>query len=34
MHMSSWVARWNVFEPKIPIWVNFEGLAMENVSLF
>jgi hypothetical protein len=23
--MQAWVARWLVFEPKIPIWVNFGG---------
>jgi hypothetical protein len=28
------VARWFVFKPKIPIWVNFEGLAMENLGIF
>jgi hypothetical protein len=27
------VARWHIFKPKIPIWVNFEGLAMENVGI-
>jgi hypothetical protein len=29
-----WIARWNVFKPKFQIWVNFLGLAMENVGLF
>jgi hypothetical protein len=24
----------NIFEPKIPNWVNFGGLAMENVGIF
>jgi hypothetical protein len=28
------VARWFVFKPKIQIWVNFEGLAMEDVGIF
>jgi hypothetical protein len=28
------VARWFVFKPKIPIWVNFWGLAMENLGIF
>jgi hypothetical protein len=28
------VARWFDFKPKIPIWVNFGGLAMENASIF
>jgi hypothetical protein len=23
--VSAWVARWFVFKPKIPIWVNFGG---------
>jgi hypothetical protein len=25
------VARWHIFKPKIPIRVNFEGLAMEDI---
>jgi hypothetical protein len=26
------VARWNIFKPKIPIWVYFlEGLGIENI---
>jgi hypothetical protein len=28
------VARWHIFKPKIPIWVNLEGLAMEDVCNF
>jgi hypothetical protein len=28
------VARWHIFKPKIPIWVNLEGLAMEDVAIF
>jgi hypothetical protein len=28
------VARRFVFKPKIPIWVNFEGLAIENLGIF
>jgi hypothetical protein len=28
------VARWFLFQPKILIWVNFEGLIMENVCIF
>jgi hypothetical protein len=31
------VARWNIFKPKIPIWVNFEEPylhRMENVGIF
>jgi hypothetical protein len=28
------VARWFVFEPKIRIWVNLEGIAMENLGIF
>jgi hypothetical protein len=28
--VQSRVARWFVFKPKFPIWVNFGGLAMEN----
>jgi hypothetical protein len=28
------VARWIVFKPKIQIWVNFEGLAMEDDGIF
>jgi hypothetical protein len=27
-------ARWNIFKTKIPIGVNFEGLAMDDVGLF
>jgi hypothetical protein len=32
---SPWcrVARWFVFKPKILIWENLEGLAMENVDI-
>jgi hypothetical protein len=25
------VARWYIFIPKIQIWINFEGLGMDNV---
>jgi hypothetical protein len=28
------VARWFIFRQKISIWVNFEGLRMENVAIF
>jgi hypothetical protein len=28
------VARWYIFEPKIPIWVNFGGLGVEKVRIF
>jgi hypothetical protein len=29
------VARWYIFKPKIPIWVNFGGLGiLENVGIF
>jgi hypothetical protein len=28
------VARCDIFKPKIPIWVNFNGLAMEGVGSF
>jgi hypothetical protein len=28
------VARWFVFKPKIPIWVNFWDLRWENVDIF
>jgi hypothetical protein len=29
------VARWFIFKPKIPIWVNFGGsLRLENVDIF
>jgi hypothetical protein len=28
------VARWFIFEPKIPILVKFGGLGMENVVIF
>jgi hypothetical protein len=31
---NSRVAKWIVFKPKIPILVNFEGLAVENLGLF
>jgi hypothetical protein len=27
------VARWHFFKPKIPIWVNFGGSAMEDVVI-
>jgi hypothetical protein len=32
--LSSRVARWFVFKPKIPIWEKFQGLRLENVALF
>jgi hypothetical protein len=28
------VARGYIFKPKIPIWVNFYGLAMEEAGIF
>jgi hypothetical protein len=28
------VARWHIFKPKIPIWVNLEGLTMVDVVYF
>jgi hypothetical protein len=28
------VARWFVFQPKIPIWVHFGGPKMENAGIF
>jgi hypothetical protein len=28
------VAKWFIFKPKIPIWVNFEVLRLENVIYF
>jgi hypothetical protein len=28
------VARWFIFIPKIPIWVNLEALGMENIVIF
>jgi hypothetical protein len=28
------VARWHIFEPKIPNWVNFGGSAMEDVGIY
>jgi hypothetical protein len=27
------VARWHVFKPKVPIWVNFWELAMEDALM-
>jgi hypothetical protein len=27
-------ARWHIFKPKIPIWINFGGFAMEDVGIF
>jgi hypothetical protein len=27
-------ARWYIFKPKIPIWVNLAGLAMEDAGIF
>jgi hypothetical protein len=27
------VARWHIFKTKIPIWVDLEGLAMEDVGI-
>jgi hypothetical protein len=35
--MESRVARWFVFKPKIPLWVNFGGpyiYVLENVCVF
>jgi hypothetical protein len=32
--VSNRVARWFIFKPKIPIWVNSEGLRLENVDIF
>jgi hypothetical protein len=37
MKVNVWgrVARWYIFKPKIPIWVNFlEGLGMEKFVIF
>jgi hypothetical protein len=31
--MFSRVARWFLFKPKIPIWVNLEGLRWEKVDI-
>jgi hypothetical protein len=28
------VARWHIFKPKIPTWVNWEGPAEEDVDVF
>jgi hypothetical protein len=28
------IARWFLFKPKIPIWVNFGGPYMENVYIY
>jgi hypothetical protein len=28
------VARWFLFKPKLPIWVNFGGPQIENVDIF
>jgi hypothetical protein len=28
------VARWFIFKPKIPIWVNFGGPWKESVGIF
>jgi hypothetical protein len=28
------VARWYIFKPKIPVWINFEGRAMEDLGIF
>jgi hypothetical protein len=33
-NVSARVARWFVFKPKIPIWVNLEGLGTENAGIF
>jgi hypothetical protein len=33
-HISTTVARWFVFKPKIPTWVISGGLAMENLGIF
>jgi hypothetical protein len=32
--IRSSVARWFIFKPKIPIFVNFGGLAIEDVGIF
>jgi hypothetical protein len=32
--MGSGVARWHIFKPKIPIWVNFGGFALVVVGIF
>jgi hypothetical protein len=32
--VQSRVARWFIFRPKIPIWVNLGGIGMENVGMF
>jgi hypothetical protein len=28
------VARWHIFKPKIPIWVNFGAIGNEDVGIF
>jgi hypothetical protein len=28
------VARWYIFKPKIPLWVNFKGLVKGDVGMF
>jgi hypothetical protein len=30
---DNWVARWYIFKPKIPFWVNFSGACNGNVGL-
>jgi hypothetical protein len=32
--VPSRVARWFIYRPKIPIWVNFGGFRLENVGIF
>jgi hypothetical protein len=32
--VASRVARWFIFKPKIPLWVNFGGLKIEYVCIF
>jgi hypothetical protein len=31
--IDSRVARWYIFNPKIPIWVNLEDLAFEDIII-
>jgi hypothetical protein len=32
-HVWSRVARWHIFDPKIPIWVNFGGSSMKDIGI-
>jgi hypothetical protein len=34
MATGTGVARWFLFKPKVSIWVNMEGLRLENVGIF